>query len=138
MHSTHHSGDMTTNTETQDIYTEAKQLTGLAYITSVGLRLPSGKALVLAKLERHQLVDCSDYSAALASIDSLISMAMYAGIAIDRTSACAAVWSVPDGAPLEMALDNLGCELYAAAADKMEQWAAERRASARAYRSGPR
>lgn len=115
-----------TNVQIHELYAEVRSLTGLAYVTSVGLRTPSDRVVVLAALASHQRVDCSDYGAALASIDRLISMALYAGISIDRPAACAAVWSVPDGAPIEMAFDNLGCSLSSEAADRMERWASER------------
>lgn len=114
----------------------ASDESGIPYVTAFGMRLASGKVVRLAELPSHECVNCSEYSEALASIDALISMAAYSGLTVNRVEACAAVWSVPDGAPLAMALDNVGCELHPDATDKMERWAAQRRATVKAFRAG--
>lgn len=126
------------NEMTDELSREMAAMTGLAYVTRVSLRAPSGNLICIAETASYQRVDCSEYSAALASIDGLIALGFRRGMTVDRPSACAAVWSVPDGAPLEMALDNVGCELPVAAAEQMERWAAERRATVRAFKRGPR
>jgi hypothetical protein len=108
---------------------------GTVYVTQVALRAPSGGLIVLAKVASHQTVDCSSYMQAVNSIDSLISFALYQGVTMSRPAACAAVWSVPDGATLQMALDNVGCEISVEAAERMESWGSQFR---KAVRGGPR
>lgn len=111
-------------------------MTEPTYVTQRALRAPSGRLVVIEKLERRALVCCETYSDALYTIDHIVSEALYAGIACTRPQACAAAFSVPDGAPIAMALDNLGCALSEAAAEKMEAWGKNARRLDRKY--GPR
>ena len=91
------------------------------------------------ELPAHKRVNCATYSDALRTIDDIVSEALYAGMSCPtRPEACAAAFSVPDGAPVAMAVDNLGCALLPAAADKMERWAKIARSNNAAFRAGPR
>ncbi len=108
---------------TPELAKEMAAESGIPYVMEFSMRVPSsGRLFSVAKVAKHRTVDCSDYRAAVDSIDNLISLALYRGLTVTRPQACAAVWSVPDGAPLEMALDNVGVELDPNAADRMEQW----------------
>jgi hypothetical protein len=111
----------------------------ITYVTFEALRAPSGKLVTVFELPAHKRVNCETYGDALRTIDAIISDALYAGLPCPtRPEACAAAFSVPDGAPIAMAVDNLGCTLSVTAAEKMEQWAQVSRANERAFRRGPR
>lgn len=59
---------------------------------------------------------------------------MYAGLpAPSQPEACAAAFSVPDGATIAQTLDNLGCPLSGAAATQMQVWAQQSRALRRKF-----
>lgn len=101
------------------------------YITTESYTLPSGRTVEISSTLPHQTVDCSEYSSALATIDRIVSHCVYRGESCTRPEACAAAFSVPDGAPIEMAADNVGCELSDAAAQFMHAGAQGRRVTRR-------
>jgi hypothetical protein len=117
-------------TPARELVTELQAELGFTfYPTSITLTSPSGRAVQLLQFTSSDLVDCNSYHNTQDTIARIISEAMYAGLpAPSQPEACAAAFSVPDGAPLAQALDNLGCSLSETAAAQMQAWARQHRA----------
>lgn len=122
-----------TNAERELILWLKSEVNSTFYPVSYIMTAPAGGKVNLLKPEATDRVDCSSYHSALDTIERIISEALHAGIQCTRPEACAAAWSVPDGAPIAMALDNLGCTISDAAAERMESWAKHWRALRRRY-----
>lgn len=122
-----------TNTE-RDLVTWLKGEVGFTfYPTSNAMTTPSGKKVELFHLNDGDKVDCSSYYSTIDTVDRIISESIYAEIPCTRPEACAAAWSVPDGAPISMAIDNIGCQLSDAASERMGSWARQQRSMRRKF-----
>lgn len=122
-----------TNTD-RDLIAWLKSEVGFTfYPVSYAMTAPSGRKINLLKFDESDRVDCSSYHSTIDTMERIISEALCAGVACTRPEACAAAWSVPDGAPIAMAVDNIGCTISDAAAERMELWAKQWRALRRKF-----
>jgi len=118
---------------TSEMQIEASQASGISYVTSIAIRVASGRLVDLACLEASALVDCSSLWALRSTMERIMSDGLYAGMHPMLQECCAAAYSVPDGAPIAMAVDNIGCALSDAAAGQVASWQAEERALRRRF-----
>ncbi len=118
---------------TTDLATWASKESGITYVTSVALRAPSGRLIELGTLAQHERVDCSSLFALRATMTAIVSAVLYSGGTCTLPEACAAAYSVPDGAPIAMAADNIGCVLSDGDAAQVATWQTAERAAIRKH-----
>jgi hypothetical protein len=85
-------------------------------------------------------VETDSYHATLSTIDRIVSECMYDGIPVDRPSALAAAYSVPDGASVWMAVVNLDIAIRPSdeICERHERLRQKHGATVKAFRRGPR
>lgn len=85
-------------------------------------------------------VDTHSYSATMQTVERIMSECMYDGIPVDKASALAAAYSVPDGAPIWFAVQNvdIGTLPSDAACERHTGLRAVHERNVRAFRRGPR
>ncbi len=110
---------------------------GDMYVTRVTWGVDADNT-ISQRVEHPSVICTKTYNDAMYTITMILSEALYSCIPCDRVQACAAAFSVPDGAPFLMAVDNIGCELNDDAAEFMHRGAAAARANKRAFARGPR
>lgn len=122
--------------DVDQISDDGTMIDGVFYVIELALRSPSGKRIVL---RTNRTVSCATLEDVRTTMRDIISYELYAGRpAPTEPEACAAAWSVPDGAPIAMACDNLGCALSEGAGARMDAWQAQERATNVALRRGRR
>ncbi len=106
--------------------------TGL--LLSFSLRMASGKLVEIYRRPAHELVNTSDLQSTRDTVARIVSECLRAGIECSQPQALAAAYSVPDGAPIGMAIINVGpmpSDVVCACHDKR---VAKERANVRAIR----
>ncbi len=93
--------------KTLDDVTDA-DLSSTGLFLSLSLRTPSGALREIYKRPAHELVSTVDHQSTLDTMTRIQSECLYAGIECSLPQALAAAYSVPDGAPIGMAILNVG------------------------------
>lgn len=85
-------------------------------------------------------VDTHSYTATMQTVERIMSECMYDGIAVDKASALAAAYSVPDGAPIWFAVENLDISVLPSdeVCARHTALRAVHERNVRAFRRGPR
>lgn len=88
-----------------------KRITMTLYTLQLGIRAPTGQVIWL-DATKERIVDLSTRFATNCTVAAIIDQAMFDDMPTPTyPEALAAAYSVPEGAPISMALVNLGCEL---------------------------
>lgn len=103
-------------------------------LTSVAVRGASGRAITVYTRPAHELVDMSELSTSRATVGAIVSECLYAGASCSLSQALAAAYSVPDGAPIGLAILNVGPEPSDDVVARHARFQAVERSTSRALR----